>query len=76
MRTCLLVLLVVSSVSSVALADEPGAVTVLPVTHVIGRRQVPGVVPVLSRSRFRYRAPELERHATDAIVESVTHQPF
>ncbi len=77
MRACLLALVVVSSLSNVASADEPETrVTVLPVTHVVGRRQVPSVVPILSRARMRYRAPELSRHSTGAIVESVTRPPF
>jgi hypothetical protein len=75
MRAFVLALLVVSSVSSVALADDP-------VPHeqevivIHGSPHGPGVVPVLSRARFRYRAPDLERRATDAIAETVQRPPF
>jgi hypothetical protein len=76
MRAFLLAFVVASSFSSLALADEPtGRVIVMPEVPIVGRRQVP-IVSVLSRSRMHYRAPELERHATDAILESVTHPPF
>ena len=87
MRVCLIAFALAASLSSTAQADETasppaasgprhGPVMVMPVTHVVGRRQGPGVLPVLSRSRFRYTAPDLERHATGAIVESVRHSPF
>lgn len=77
MRAFLMLLVVSSSIASVALADEPADhVTVMPVTQVVGRRQLPTVVPILSRSRMRYRTSELERSATGAILESVTRSPF
>ncbi len=75
MRATLLALVLASIVPSTALADDPASGE-QPVIVVHGCRQAPSVVPILSRARFRYRAPELEHRATDAISETVTHSPF
>ena len=72
----LLVVLLLSLVPTVALADEPRVIR-LPGWEVQGRRQVPFAVFV-ARSRVRYRAPELTppRPPTDAIIESASRPPL
>jgi hypothetical protein len=76
MRTFLLVVVTLTCLPVVALAQDPPGDRVVHLGPVYVHPRGPHATYFLPRARVRFDPTDAEHHAVDRIVDSVRHDPF